>query len=109
MMREYDPAIEGKDGRPVFADLVVCTDVLEHIEPDRLDNVLTHLRTLARRAVFVVINTQPSNKTLTDGRNAHLIVEPAVWWYERLQVAAFTVTDEIAQASDKHLVAVLTC
>lgn len=92
-VREYDPAIPGKDGRPSFADLVVCTDVLEHIEPDRLDAVLAHLKTLARTAVFVVIALRESNKTLADGRNAHLIVAPADWWIDRLTRAGFVVAN----------------
>lgn len=90
-LAEYDPAIEGKNGYVEFADLVVCTDVLEHIEPNRLDVVLEHLKTLARKAVFVVIATRPSNKTLFDGRNAHLIVEQADWWQRRVEAAGFTV------------------
>ncbi len=100
LVREYDPAIEGKDGRPSFADLAVCTDVLEHVEPDRLMTVLAHLQSLARRAVFVVINTQPSNKTLTEGRNAHLIVESSAWWCERLIAAGFTVTIDLQRCSE---------
>jgi hypothetical protein len=76
---------------PGFADLVVCTDVLEHVEPELLDTVLRHLRSLARKAVFVVIATRPSNKTLSDGRNAHLIVETAEWWIAHLIEAGFTV------------------
>lgn len=89
-VRDYDPAIPGKDGPPEPADLVVCTDVLEHIEPDRLDVVLTDLRRMARRVVFAVIATRPSNKTLPDGRNAHLILEDAAWWVTRLTGAGFT-------------------
>lgn len=89
--REYDPAIEGKNDRPSFADLVVCTDVLEHVEPEKLDTVLVHLKSLARKALFVVIATRPSNKTLTDGRNAHLILEDAAWWEARAIAAGFTV------------------
>lgn len=81
---EYDPAIPGKDGPPLFADLIVCTDVLEHVEPERLENVIAHLRALAKRAVFAVIALRPSNKMLADGRNAHLIVESADWWIARL-------------------------
>lgn len=90
-LREYDPAIAGKNGWPDFADLVVCTDVLEHVEPDRLATVLAHLKILARKAVFVVIATRPSNKTLADGRNAHLILESSAWWESRLVAAGFTV------------------
>lgn len=88
---EYDPAVPTKAQRPSFADLVVCTDVLEHIEPDRLDCVLAHLRVLARKAVFLVVATRPSNKTMADGRNAHLIVEDVDWWEARVRSAGFNV------------------
>lgn len=90
---EYDPAIPEKSNQPVFADLVVCTDVLEHVELDKLDAVLRHLRQLARRAVFVVIALRPSNKTLSDGRNAHVTIETADWWIARLITAGFHVSD----------------
>lgn len=88
---EYDPAIPGKDGYPLFADMVNVTDVLEHIEPDRLDAVLAHIRMLARKVIFVVISTKPSNKTLGDGRNAHIIIESPQWWKQRLRQAGFTI------------------
>lgn len=88
---EYDPAIPGKSVLPDFADLVVCTDVLEHIEPDRLDTVLQHLRMLSRKALWVVISTKHSNKTLPNGMNAHLIIKPARWWKARLRMAGFTL------------------
>lgn len=109
--RDYDPAIPGKDQPPVFADLVVSTDVLEHIEPDKLDAVLAHLKLLARKAVFVVISTRPANKWLSDGRNAHLIVEDAAWWAARLQAAGFVVTPGPARPglkSAREFTAVLT-
>jgi hypothetical protein len=86
-LAEYDPAIDGKDGPPSFADLVVCTDVLEHIEPDRLPAVLEHIRGLARKAALLVIALDPANKILTDGRNAHLILQPRAWWIDQVEQA----------------------
>lgn len=77
---EYDPAVKGKDARPEPADLVVCTDVLEHVEPQHLLSVLVDLARVSRRKLFVDICTAPSLKTLSDGRNAHLIVQPPDWW-----------------------------
>lgn len=82
--REYDPAIEGKDGDPVPADMVVCTDVMEHIEPECLESVLDHIQKLAGKVVFLHIATRPAKKTLADGRNAHLIVEGMDWWLPKL-------------------------
>lgn len=91
-VREYDPAIAGKDAIPEAADLVVCTDVLEHIEPQLLDNVLTHLHSVTRRLLFAVVSTRPAKKVLEDGRNAHLIVQPDAWW--RLEFARrFEIVD----------------
>lgn len=81
---EYDPAIPQKSAPPEKADLVVCTDVLEHIEPDNLDDVLDDLERLTERAAFLNVATVPAKKTLPDGRNAHLIIEPYAWWLPRL-------------------------
>jgi len=106
---EYDPAIPGKDHLPAFADLVVCTDVLEHVETDCLDTVLMHLNMLARKAIFIVVATRPSNKELSDGRNAHLTVESAEWWQDRVSsvikdMVIYPVADE---PSDREWVAEL--
>lgn len=90
-VREYDPAIAGKDLLPDPADLVVCTDVLEHIEPALLPNVLAHLRELTVKAAFLVVALDPSNKQLTDGRNAHLIQESPVWWSAQISAAGFVL------------------
>lgn len=84
IVREYDPCIPGKDLDPDPADMVVCTDVLEHIEPDKLDEVLAHLVSKVKKALFITIALYEAEKWLPDGRNAHLIVESADWWRERL-------------------------
>lgn len=84
-LREYDPAVPGRDSEPGRADLVVCTDVLEHIEPELIDNVLAHLADLALRAVFLNIALKPAIKVLADGRNAHILLRPVEWWREKLE------------------------
>jgi len=82
---EYDPAVPGRDESPRPADLVVCLDVLEHIEPDKLTFVLDDLRRVTSKVGYFVIHTGPSGKTLADGRNAHLIQHPRAWWEKRLR------------------------
>jgi hypothetical protein len=82
---EYDPGIPGKDHLPKPADLVVCTDVLEHIEPELLDGVLRHLYLLAGRGAYLVIATRLARELLPDGRNAHLIVQEPPWWLAKLK------------------------
>lgn len=95
---EYDPAIPEKATLPGRCDLVVCTDVLEHIEPECLDEVLDHLRALTGKAAFLTVATGPAMKTLPDGRNAHLIQEGPKWWLpkimDRWRLLAFTDADD---------------
>jgi hypothetical protein len=81
---EYDPAISGKDQAPRPADIVVCVDVLEHVEPDKIVLVLDDLRRCTRKVGWFVIHTGPSSKTLSDGRNAHLIQRPSAWWEKHM-------------------------
>jgi hypothetical protein len=84
IVRSYDPAIVEYAEPPVAADVVVCCKVLEHVEPDCLDDVLDDLRRLTLRATVLKITTIPSSVTLPDGRNAHLIVEGANYWLPKL-------------------------
>jgi len=79
----YDPAFE-EYGEPCVADLVCCIDVLEHIEPDRIDSVLEELSSITISLGFFSIHMGPAAKVLSDGRNAHLIQEPSSWWLPRL-------------------------
>lgn len=81
--RPYDPAFP-EYGRPQPADLVCCIDVLEHIEPDLLPNVLRELQTMVTGRGFFTIHMGPAGKVLPDGRNAHLIQQPASWWLPRI-------------------------
>jgi len=88
----YDPAIEGIDGLPSPHDIVVSTDVMEHIEPELLDPVLNHIHSLTGKIAFLVICTRAAKKVLPDKRNAHLIIENKAWWENRLDKYFQTIT-----------------
>lgn len=95
-VREYDPAIPGKSEPPqLLADLVVCTDVLEHVEPECLEEVLLHIHSLSRKATFFVIALTPGSKELADGTNTHKIVQPHIWWRDMLKKKWKLVFEEI--------------
>ena len=78
----YDPAFP-EYGEPREADLVCCIDVLEHIEPPYLEAVLEELARITIKVGLFTIFTGPALKNLPDGRNAHLIQQPASWWLPR--------------------------
>ena len=83
-VRNYDPAFPDWASPPPPCDLVVCGDVLEHIEPECLDAVLDDLKRVTKRCLFATIATRPAKKSLPDGRNAHLIQEQLDWWLPKL-------------------------
>lgn len=80
----FDPAISEYAETPEPRDLVVCTDVLEHVEPGREENVMAELQRVTRKVGFFAIHTGKAINVLPDGRNAHLIQEPARWWLPKL-------------------------
>ena len=65
-------------------EMVCCNDVLEHVEPAYLDQVMTHLNQLAEKYIWLRIDTVPAKKILPDGRNAHLILQKPEWWKEKV-------------------------
>lgn len=83
---EYDPAIRRIRKLPGGRfDLVCCIDVLEHIEPACLPDVLQAIQKKAGKIAFLTVHTGPAGKTLPDGRNAHLIQQPGEWWEAKLR------------------------
>jgi hypothetical protein len=84
VVRHYDPAIPEWAATPAPCAFVACIDVLEHIEPELLDNVLDDLQRLTLQSGFFTVHTGPAVKRLDDGRNAHLIQQPYDWWLPKL-------------------------
>lgn len=105
-IHHYEPAIPEWANRPEPCAFVACIDVLEHIEPGLIDNVLDDLQRVTAGFGIFTVQTGPAEKTLGDGRNAHLIQQPAAWWlpkflerfelntFKRLAAAGFYVLVE---------------
>ena len=93
VIHHYDPAIPEWSAPPAPCGFVACIDVLEHIEPALLDNVLNDLRRVTADVGVFTVHTGPAVKVLPDGRNAHLIQQPPAWWLpkflERFELANF--------------------
>lgn len=79
-IHHYDPAISEWSAPPEPCAFVACIDVLEHIEPHLIDNVLDDLNRVTAGVGVFTVHTGPAIKVLTDGRNAHLIQQPPAWW-----------------------------
>ena len=82
----YDPAIEGCDKLPEGRyDLVVCTDVLEHLHPDDTEEVVKRLVYYTRRHLFCCIGLTPAKKRFPDGTNLHTNLHTQEYWEELFQ------------------------
>ncbi len=70
---------------PVTAEYGYCTDVMEHIPPEQVDQVLANIL-LAAQHVFFQIACEPDvwGDALI-GHPLHLSVHPFSWWLKKLQ------------------------
>lgn len=77
----YDPCAEAYAKKPEGRfHGVICTDVLEHIPEDELQDVLKDIYSYAEKFVFFSVCTRPAKKCLPDGQNCHVTVKPEDWW-----------------------------
>lgn len=83
-VHHYDPAIPEWSAPPAPCRFVACIDVLEHIEPHLLDNVLDDLKRVTAAVGVFTVHTGAAVKVLPDGRNAHLTQQPPEWWLPRI-------------------------
>jgi len=92
VIQGYDPAYQPFSARPNPADMVICTDVMEHIPESAVSEVLDDIFKLAQTWAYLNICTRDSDKKLPNGKSVHLTVRPPVWWDERLsKYSNFTV------------------
>lgn len=81
----YDPSMPQWRELPAGPfDAVVCTHVLEHVEPKCLGATLAEIHARANRLAYIEVPFGPAKELLSDGRNAHLTQESEEYWASRL-------------------------
>lgn len=77
---KYDPAIpDYQDMPPGKFDLVLCTDVMEHIPMMDVDRVFEQIKSKSDNVIFT-ISLRPARAKLPDGRNAHVTLLSVEEW-----------------------------
>lgn len=77
----YDPAVPGRDKLPGEKfDLVINTDVLEHIPEHILPSVLEEIASLSGN-VYFNLHHALAKTILPNGENAHCTVKPSDWYH----------------------------
>jgi hypothetical protein len=91
----YDPAIPGSDTIPLPRyDMVLCIDVMEHLDEPEVDQVFAEIAGLTGRALFL-IDTVEAKTILPNGENAHATIRSYEWWRSQL-AKHFPVVERIA-------------
>jgi hypothetical protein len=85
----YDPAYEKYSTLPDKKyDIVICTDVLEHIAEQDINYVLTKILSYSNKIVFLNISCQPALKHFKQGnlkgKNLHISVFEPSWWAHKI-------------------------
>lgn len=79
---KYTTPVQGRKFKAVFS-----TDVMEHLTVDQIQEYLALVRRVEADFVLTVAATRPSSRTLVNGLNIHLTVQPAQWWYGLFQAS----------------------
>ena len=80
---KYDPAIQEYQNKPQDKyDLVISTDVLEHIPVENLKQTINEIFGYSNKWVFVSVCCRKAEAILPNGYNAHATIESAKWWKE---------------------------
>ncbi len=85
----YDPGYE-PFSKPVDGhyDVVISTDVVEHIPEEDISWVLDKIFAYANHSVYIVAACYPAHKHLPDGTNAHCTLQPPEWWVGQIEQSA---------------------
>jgi len=95
----WDPRFEGK--MPEKVDMIISTDVLEHVEPNLVQETLVDLGKRSEICQYHLIACFKAVAILPDGRNAHLTVRTPDWWQVELK---HTGMDKFKEDAYAHLV-----
>lgn len=66
------------------ADWGFCADVMEHIPPEKVSDVLHQIRRRTTKGCFFQISLTKDSFGDRIGERLHLTVQPADWWSEQL-------------------------
>lgn len=81
----YDPAIKEFSVIPNnHYDMIINTDVLEHIPKSDIADVVNHIKSLSNN-IFFCLHHGKAWTILPNGENAHITIEPKEWYHNLMK------------------------
>lgn len=96
----YDPSFDSHDKLPMTGhqfDGVLCSDVLEHIPAEDVDEFIAGLFGYAKKFVWASVCCRAAKKTFPDGTNLHVTIQPLGWWKRRFALKAGGIHWELTE------------
>ena len=100
----YDPAVDQFATEPGLNHFVICSDVMEHVEPECTWAVLDHLKEVTQCIIFFSISLVPARKVLSDGRNAHINLRDPEFWLREIKKRFITSEAQVSKDGAELLV-----
>lgn len=92
----YDPAYDMFDELIDHnVDIVICTDVMEHVPEEEVYGTLKTIISKADKAVFFSIACYPASKKMDDGTNLHVTIKDPDWWDSQIESAVEELNKDI--------------
>ena len=96
----YDPGIPERAEKPNGKfDLVVNTDVMEHVEGEYIDTVLQEMVDYTKQVLFLEIACSPANDRFQSGprkgEDVHISIHTPEWWEEKVRKLAGIHVQEV--------------
>lgn len=99
--KKYDPAIKEISDKPNERfDLIINTDVLEHVPEEHLPSILSDFKQFSNRAI-VIPHLGKAAAVLPNGENAHCTIKTVPEWIEILQ-NSFKFVEHFSHDSPAH-------
>ena len=76
----YDPYFIKYRKLPKKYELLICTDVMEHIQKHEIEDSLIKMDNYSIKNLYFSICTRPAKKLLPDGQNAHVTLMSKQAW-----------------------------
>lgn len=94
----YDPAFHHAPPPVGQFDLVVCSDVLEHIPEEEVDAFIARIFGHARKAVWASVCCRPAKKVFPGTEtNLHVTIKPYEWWSAKFDAAMSNIPDRVLE------------
>ena len=107
---DYDPGIPGIDELPYGTfDMVISSDVLEHVEPEKVEAVIQLLADKTKTVLVTDISCIYTGFTFGagpfEGQDLHLSVHEPRWWrekFEAIDLILFIYEDKLKLGMGKY-------